>query len=293
MGCCGNKKNKTDKLVGFGDACYYADDVTRLQRLGNKKNINSRDQVFENAGVHLIAQNGTPECVDALVKLEADFTARNRNRETCLHACVAFNNRKLMPALLKTKALEVIDVCESVYGDTALMSAVKNGNQPMAEMLLRAGASLQVTYNDEEKDTLRIAEEWLEFQKLRDYWSEIEKPSEVTLTNRSNPGRLHVRDAGVPIMMRPDYVLTHQFIKDWSEGKVEKELPDQKPLVQGGLSHSVSKKPSSTTTSLKSDELKLTSRCGSGKSRSASADLGDLPNPSDSPRASGAIVNSD
>lgn len=79
MGCCGNKKNKNDKLLTFTDTCYQAD-VDAMKRLGTKKNVNTRDEVFENTAVFHVTQHGTPECIDVLVELEADFTARNKVR---------------------------------------------------------------------------------------------------------------------------------------------------------------------------------------------------------------------
>lgn len=173
-----------------------------------------------------------------------------------------------MPALLKTKAIQVIDACENVHGDSPLFMAIKNGNRDMCEILLRAGAKTEIEFDEEKKDALKLAEEFVEFNKLKQYWDEQEKPSPEAQMNRKPPGKHHVRNPALPAMDAPNHELTLQFIKDWYDGKIETQ-PQLSGLsvVKAPSKKSSSKKSSSSSSSTTSKKSKKSVKSAkSGKS---------------------------
>ena len=90
--------------------------------------------------LQLAIENGHAELVEWLLKAGADPAARDRAGEPPIFLAATLGDTTTLKALLAHGA--AVDQQDMVYGETALMVAVRNGQNAAASLLLGAGANV-------------------------------------------------------------------------------------------------------------------------------------------------------
>lgn len=91
--------------------------------------------------LHLAARAGHTRIVQILVSSGADINHRGAHEETVLHVAARNGNVELVRCMQNLTAFRgLVDLQESNWGRTALMSACIGGDQAVVELLLRAGS---------------------------------------------------------------------------------------------------------------------------------------------------------
>jgi len=103
-------------------------------------NINAQDE-DGNTPLLLAIQNNLLDCIDYLLKKDADPTISNKNLQTSFHAAALKSTPCIIERLLNTKNLSNINSC-NITGDTPLICSMRNYSYRCnIKPLLKAGAN--------------------------------------------------------------------------------------------------------------------------------------------------------
>ena len=91
-----------------------------------------------------VAEKGSPECVDCLIKSGADVNLKDFNQRTALMCAVQYGNVNCVSLLLDAKA--DVNVSDK-FGETALFKAASAGKLDCVKLMCSAGADVNKTNN--------------------------------------------------------------------------------------------------------------------------------------------------